>query len=78
MNESKKRALTLTPNSGLQSIPGKKRTLNGSPQRTTKSSPNAGDSMDWKRQYLVQSNELQRIKKLKEFLELEKDARGRL
>lgn len=73
MNESKKRALTLTPNSGLQAMPDKKRMLNGSPQRLARSSTSSGESIDWRRQFLVQKSELNRIKKLNDYLELERN-----
>lgn len=72
MNESKKRALTLTPNSNMQAIPGKKRMLNGSPQRLTKLQPSSSEAIDWQRQYIVQKSELKRTKELNQYLELER------
>ncbi|QLG72869.1 hypothetical protein HG535_0D05780 [Zygotorulaspora mrakii] len=70
MNNSKKRSLTLTPSSNPGSTADKKRTLDGSPHRHDRSKEN---SMDWQKQCIIQENELARLKKLNEYLKLERE-----
>lgn len=72
MNESKKRALNLTPSSAVQASSDKKRLLSGSPQRSMGPEQSSSGIHDWQRELLVQKSELNRIKKLNEFLELER------
>ncbi|QLL31794.1 hypothetical protein HG536_0B06620 [Torulaspora globosa] len=72
MNESKKRALNLTPSSAIQANPDKKRVLSGSPQRSMGLEQSSSGVHDWQRELLVQKSELNRIKKLNEYLELER------
>lgn len=72
MNESKKRALNLTPSSAVQTNLDKKRMLSGSPQRSLASELTANGLNDWHRDFLVQKSELDRIKKLNDYLELER------
>lgn len=71
MHESKKRTLNLTPSSGIQTG-GKKRLLDGSPHKLAVPF-GTNDDEDWQKQFLIQSKELRRLRKLKEFLELEKE-----
>ncbi|QLQ79308.1 hypothetical protein HG537_0B06560 [Torulaspora globosa] len=72
MNESKKRALNLTPSSAVQASSDKKRMLSGSPQRSMGPDQSLQGVCDWQRELLVQRSELNRIKKLNEYLELER------
>lgn len=72
MNESKKRALNLTPSSAVHSNPDKKRMLSGSPQRPMGLEQSSARSIDWQREFLVQKCELNRIKMLNDYLELER------
>lgn len=46
--------------------------LDGSPHKL-KSLFGTNDSEDWQKQFLVQSREIRRLKKLNEFLELERE-----